>query len=103
MNREVGDSFFLGRNQCIEQMEAVDFRFQLIIEHRFLNDVVRVHDDNGAGDACFTQFGPSSAAATAGNLHDAPAMFWQSRMIRLRSGSLHHTDHFRLGWPEHGR
>lgn len=58
MNREVGDSFFLGRlNQCIEQMEVVHFRFEFIIEHRFERCQFGVHDDNGGGDACFTQFG----------------------------------------------
>ena len=57
MNREVGDSFFFCRfDERIEQMEIIDFRFQLIIEHGFKCCKLRIHDYNRGGNTCFAKF-----------------------------------------------
>ena len=58
MNREVGDAFFFCLlNQCIQQMEAVHFRLQLIIEHSLECRHLRIHNDNARRNTCFAQFG----------------------------------------------
>ena len=58
MNGEVGDSFFLRSfDECVKQMEIIDFRFQFIIKHGFECRKFRVHNDNRGGNACLAEFG----------------------------------------------
>ena len=58
MNREVSDSFLLRLfNQCIQQVEAIHFRLQLIVEHGLERGHLRVHDDDACRDTRFAEFG----------------------------------------------
>ena len=58
MYRKVGNTFFLCCfNQFIQQMETIDFRFQLILEHGLESCEFRIHDDDGTGDTRFSQVG----------------------------------------------
>ena len=95
MNREVGDAFFFCLlNQCIQQMEAVHFRLQLIIEHSLECRHLRIHNDNARRNTCFAQFG-----TFVGHSHSQiiDMMFLQCLGNLIRACTIrrrfHHADH----------
>ena len=103
MNREVGGSFFLGCfNQSIEQVEIINFRLQLIVEHSLECCELRVHYDDRRSNTCFTKFGTFIGY---GYSQIIDMMFLQCLGYFIRtgsiSGSLYHADHFRFGMTKH--
>ena len=97
---EVCDTFlFRFFNQSVQQMEAIYFGLQLVIEHGLESSHLRIHDNDVRSDARFAEFG-----AFVGNRHGKiiDMMFLQSLGYLIRtctvSGGFHHADHlcFRL-------
>ena len=104
VNGEVGDSFFFCRfDKCVEQMEIIDFRFQLIIEHGFKCRKLRIHDYNRGGNTCFTKFG---TFVSHGHSQIIDMVFLQALGYFIRTGSVsgcfHHTDHLCFRMAKHG-
>ena len=100
MDREIGNPLFLGfLNQCVQQVEAVHFRLQLIIEHRLESGHFRIHNDDACRNAGFTQV---RTFICHGNSQIIHMMLLQSFGYLIRSGtiggSLHHTHHFGFGF-----
>ena len=99
VNREIGNSFLFSRlNQFIEQVEAIDFRLQLIVEHCLEGSQFRIHDDDGAVNACLAKFGAFIGYGHGQVIHP---MILQGLGHFVRTGSvcrrLHHTHHLGIG------
>ena len=59
MDGEVRDAFFLRlAHKGVQQMEAIDLRLQLVVEHRLEGRHFGVHNEDVGRDACFSQFRP---------------------------------------------
>ena len=102
MDGEVGDALFLGSlDQRIEQMEAVDFRFQLVVKQGLERRHLGIHDDDGRRNARLTQVRPFICHGNGQIVHPV-VLQGLGYLIGpcTVGGRLHHAHHLRVGHQE---
>ena len=86
MNREVSDSLLLRLfNQCIQQVEAIHFWFQFIVEHGLERGHLRVHNDDACRNTRFAEFGTFISHSHSQKID---MMFLQCLGNLIRTGSI---------------
>ena len=72
-------------NQCIQQVEAIHFWFQFIVEHGLERGHLRVHNDNACRNTRFAEFGTFISHSHSQKID---MMFLQCLGNLIRTGSI---------------